>query len=105
MRSKYDILHYGIPGMKWGVRKIRTKRTSHKQKVKSLTTKELREEIERMELEKRYSRLKSDEQSAKAIVRGSKLVGSILGNAAKKAITRQLASEMTKVLNSVIDKK
>lgn len=58
------LAHYGVKGMKWGVRKAassgtagRAKTTSSKPAVKSLSDDELRRRINRIEMERKYNTL------------------------------------------------
>lgn len=60
------LMHYGVKGMKWGVRKDRSKSYSddynstkslRKKNVKQLSNSELRKLNERMQLEANYKRL------------------------------------------------
>jgi hypothetical protein len=90
-----DIVHFGVKGMRWGVRK-------EDSSVKSLSNQELKARIERMNLEKNYSRL-TQEQST--ISKGAGIVASIVGNAAKQTITNALSKQMTGVLDGVLDNK
>ena len=80
------ILHYGIKGMRWGVRK---------DDPKTLSNKELKARIERMNLEKQYNRLTTERS---AIKRGASTVSKILGNAAQQAATQYVAKQFSQAL-------
>lgn len=58
-----ELYHYGVKGMKWGIRRRRPKVTPHedytnahsKKSVKSMSNKELRTRINRLNMEREYS--------------------------------------------------
>ena len=68
-----DLYHYGILGMKWGVRRTKTqlvrarkssrksKLEAQKKKIKSMSDDELRKKINRLQMEKQYSQLSAPE--------------------------------------------
>lgn len=90
--------HHGILGQRWGVRRTETqlargskgssssKRVSAKEveknKVKSMSDAELRQRINRIQMEKQYEDLTSNEISA-----GRKFVNEVLGQSGKKVAT------------------
>lgn len=66
-----DIYHYGVKGMKWGVRKARpisffTKKPK-KRKYEDLTNEELQKRITRMNLEKQYEQLNRERNTPKHV--------------------------------------
>lgn len=94
--SEDYLCHYGVLGMKWGVRKNRKKssffsrkakkkqenqngskeeivKAKKKVKIKDLSDSELQAKVRRLQLEKQYRDLKRDEVSA-----GKKVLGEIL---------------------------
>ena len=89
-----ELKHFGIPGMRWGVRRGRNVSTGSrpkKLKAKNLTDAELRTKITRMQMENQYNQL-----SRPKLERGKKIVtGVLLGMATVRA---------TKVLNTAADK-
>lgn len=121
-----SLCHYGVLGMKWGVRKNRSKTSSSRKKkankknqnkitgtvggskkktnVKKLSDSELQGKIRRLQLEKQYRDLKKDEVSA-----GKKLLGDILRTSGRtlgvqvanyvggKAINNLFGDEVVKV--------
>ena len=83
------LAHYGIKGMRWGVRRQRgkngrvstTSRTHYKKPPKNLTNDELQRRIKRMETEKRYNELNKRDIST-----GQKHVGDVLTHIGKGTI-------------------
>jgi hypothetical protein len=73
--------HFGVKGMKWGIRKDRKgsgKKTAE-QTAKTLTNKELKKRVDRMNLEKQYASLaKKSEVSSKS--KGKKIVDEVLAD-------------------------
>lgn len=61
-----ELYHFGVKGMKWGVRRKRPKTTHHedytnahsRKSVKSMSDKELRSRINRLNMEREYSEAK-----------------------------------------------
>ena len=93
--------HYGIKGMKWGVKKAdappehndargkrEVKEAVKKGKVKSVSSADLRKAIDRMQLEQNYKRLAVNEQSP--IVR---FIQSTLLEIGKREVQTQLAKK------------
>lgn len=84
--------HYGVKGMRWGVRKSRpsrdtkktsakkttpTSNTSKKNKLSDLSDDELRRRINRLNMEKQYKDLTARKENA-YVARGKKAVENIL---------------------------
>ena len=121
-----DVEHYGVKGMKWGVRKQRPssgrKRPSSgpraktgsqsnapkakpkKKSVKSMTDEEIRKKIQRLELEKRLRDLTPDDRSrGKRIISriGDKVMNNAIdtvGNNAGKLIGNLVFKGMTSAI-------
>lgn len=104
--------HFGIKGMKWGIRrknpsgsgtKGKAKETGSKkgksssETAKTLTDTELKKRIARLELEKRYSDLSTTQQKS-TMSRGSKVAKEIVGNAAKAALTEYTRKKILSTL-------
>lgn len=118
-----ELTHYGVLGMKWGVRKSRASKggTSHnhgrqtgtnkkknvsptktaKKSIKDMSDDELRNEISRLELEKRYKDLTSPKEQTK-IFNGKKFVTDILNQSGKNVGTQVATYYMGKAFNSVV---
>lgn len=115
------LCHYGVLGMKWGVRKSRpkssvtssrnkfkkSKKTSIKSvkankkkkvKVKDLSDADLQKRINRLQMEKRYRDLKKDELSE-----GRKLVGDIMKTVGKTVGVQVGTYAAAKVINKLMD--
>lgn len=91
--TKQSLQHYGIKGMRWGVRRKRgsdgrvesddSKRAKQlkKKKLSELTNKELKELNERMNLERQYSNL-----TKKDLSRGQKIVNDAINEVGKETV-------------------
>lgn len=89
--AKEFLAHYGVPGMKWGVRKTRPPRTvrarvgdsddyivsrnNKRRKVRTLSNQEIKKTNERLQLEKQLAQLKRDQA---AITKGHNFIKSTL---------------------------
>lgn len=108
--SEYILVHHGVKGMKWGVirslsalRKNRRtsvddtvskpKKKSSKpptRSVKDITDTELKQILNRMEMEKKYNQFTAKEKSA-----AQKFVSEVLTGAAKQTATKYAAQYMS----------
>lgn len=94
-----DIMHYGVLGMKWGIRRYqpypkgksgrflgKTRKTKKakpvkaKARAKAMTDDELKDTVHRLQLEKRYVDLTAVQKS-----RGQKIVEDLMYSTAEKA--------------------
>lgn len=101
------LMHYGVKGMKWGVRRKKTttpkKTDPPKKKVSEMTDEELREKINRMDLERRYKEaLASTMPKPKEKSRARKLVEDILFNSASNIGTQSVTYVMGKGANVLL---
>jgi hypothetical protein len=74
--------HYGVKGMKWGIRKSRGSRKGKKtarQTAKTLTNKELKKRVDRLNMEKQYTDLARKDAKA-SMSRGQKIVNNVLSD-------------------------
>lgn len=107
--------HYGILGMKWGVRRTESqlrgtkgsslaneqKKKSQKKEnpVKKMSDAELRQRINRIQMERQYAQLTAKQKSI-----GQKFVTDILTNAAKQTATTYVSRYMMKGADAIIKK-
>ena len=97
-----ELYHYGILGMKWGVRRKRNKSSNvevvtKKKSISELSDAELRQIINRHQMEKQYAQITAKEKSA-----GAKFVSDVLTNAAKQTATSYTAKYMAKGMDTLI---
>ena len=106
--------HHGILGQRWGVRRTESKlargskgtasskkvsaKETEKSKIKSMSDAELRQKINRIQMERQYSQL-----SKKDISAGQKFVSDVFTNAAKQTATNYASKYMTKGVDSLIE--
>lgn len=112
-----ELYHHGIKGMKWGVRRSRaqlgysssprkTKKQAQKvsskqqrrNEMKNMSDAELRNRINRIQMEKQYMQLTEPQLSP-----GKKFVKDVLTNAAKQTVTNYTAKYMTKGMEALMD--
>lgn len=99
-----QLKHYGVLGMKWGVRRKSKKSvetssssSSKSRSVRDLSDAELRQIINRHQMEKQYAQITAKEKSA-----GVKFVSDVLTNAAKQTATSYTAKYMSKGMDALI---
>lgn len=103
--SENVLAHYGVRGMKWGVRRKggtpkTGDKTTYKKPPKNLSEAELKRRIQRMQLEKTYKDLNSPpptrgKQYTNQLLEssGKQVVGAIVGSVATFAVQRALKAK------------
>ena len=103
------IQHFGVRGMKWGVRKRSSggkKATKGKKgKVSDMSDDELKKKVGRLNMEKQYTQLTKNKRDQSLVRKGAKVAGEIVGKSAKKSITTVTTKEFTRALEKHIAKK
>lgn len=106
-----DLFHWGIPGMKWGVRRANRRAAAQarqsedhktaaglrKKKVSEMSNDELKKLTARLQLEKQLKDL-----SASDIGLGKKFVTEVLTNAGKQLASKYVASAVEKGLPELL---
>lgn len=100
--KKNELTHYGVKGMKWGVRKDRVKeRISRTRKLRNrriMSDEELRKSLNRLQMEKQYRKLAAEDlapaQTAVANLLGK--IGTTALMAAAGSVGAKLAKEYIK---------
>lgn len=105
------IAHFGVRGMKWGVRKRSsggkkaTVGKKSKGKVSDMSDEELGKKVKRMNMEKQYKDLKKNKRDQSIVRKGAKATGQILAKSAKTSITTVTTKEFTAALQKHVDKR
>ena len=98
--------HYGVKGMKWGIRRKR-KKTTHKSEkqarkaAKKMSDQELREKLNRLNMEQQYVRLTTGKSSPGVVSKGKGFVVSVVSSAARKSAKNYVSREITAQLTNI----
>lgn len=103
MTSDEIIQHFGVKGMKWGIRKD-SKTGSGKENVSDISDNALRERVKRMELEKRYKTLVEEKRLEERgpIQKGADEAKNIVAKTAKQTIQQTTQNKTNEVINLVV---
>lgn len=98
-----ELKHYGVKGMKWGIRRKRTRhedyQKAHSRKsVREMSDKELRERNNRLQMEQQYAQL------TKRKNHGKKVVTAIIAGAATIKALDSAYKTYAKYGNAALDK-
>ena len=111
--------HYGIKGMRWGVRRSRSqidsssedhrtaqsaKKKAKKGGVKSLSNKELQDLITRMNLEKQYSSVVPPSRGKRLLSGGAKFTADVIAGVGKQQATKLANDQATKLVAQMLKK-
>ena len=101
-----ELKHYGVLGMKWGVRRGRSVSEDHtrasqlkRKSMEEMSNAELRELTNRMQLESSYRNLKRSN-----ISRGRQIVNQVVGGTAIAVTSAYLNKQGSKGLNYLVEK-
>ena len=100
-----EITHHGILGMKWGKRKNSSAfgsvvgRKKSSPDVKKMSDSELKQKINRLQMEKQYTQLTRKESSA-----GKKFVMNVLTDASKQTASKYVSKYMSQGVDALIKK-
>lgn len=102
--------HYGIKGMRWGVRKTgspsvgsgkKTKaNTRYKEKASTLSVDELGARIKRLEMERRYTDLNSPTRT-----KGKKFIGRQMENLGSQLVVAVAGTAITLIVKDAVEKR
>lgn len=102
-----ELYHFGILGMKWGVRKAKppesmgkrssTKKVPEKSKVSKIPDEDLKKIVTRLNLEKQYKDLTKQE-----ISKSKKFVSDVLGASVKQVATTYTTKALTKLVENIL---
>lgn len=103
--GKQFVEHYGVKGMKWGVRKrssnrSSTQRTKFTKAPSKLSSDELAKRIKRMETEKKYNQLNRDDVSE-----GRQFVNDVLTNSGRRVATTVLTGASLVAIKAALTSK
>jgi len=97
--------HFGVKGMKWGIRKDGkgSGKKSAQQTAKTLTNKELKKRVDRLNMEKQYASLAKGDAAA-SMSTGQKIVNGVVADFGGRVL-KDLTKRGAKVTGDYIAKK
>lgn len=111
IKMENELYHFGIKGMKWGIRRYQNKDgsltaagkkrysdSSIDNEIKNLTDQELRDRINRLNLEKQYRDLTTP-SGQKQVNKGKQFVTSVLETSGKNIATQLVTYGMGTAVN------
>ena len=113
--TKTSLEHYGVKGMKWGVRKDRSRKNSNtssekrvirkrketRARIRSLSDRDLDSMINRIEKEKKLRSLIDNDT---ATGRGKNFIKSVTGSASRRVLTSAAAGAATYAIKTALTK-
>jgi hypothetical protein len=95
--------HYGIKGMKWGVRRSRSELSEGRAglgraKAKDLSDDDLKKAVSRMNMEQQYNKMRSRNPGAALMLAGAGFVGTIALGVVRSQITNQANQRVASAL-------
>lgn len=114
IKMENELYHFGIKGMKWGIRRYQNKdgsltaagkkrysdSSSVNDGIKDLTDQELRDRINRLNLEKQYRDLTTP-SGQKQVNKGKQFVTSVLETSGKNIATQLVTYGMGAAVNKI----
>lgn len=102
-----DVAHYGVRGMKWGIRKDRkssgTKKTSVREEASKLSDEELRARVARLNLEQSYVSLSQKKSSSETMILGKRIAIGIVAGVASELGRKALKGGLSSGANLILD--
>lgn len=101
--ESFELKHYGIKGMRWGVRRKRTAHADYqkahsKKSVRDMSDKELKERNNRLQMEQQYAQLTKKKNN------GAKIVKAIIAGAGTLVALEGAYKTYSKYSNAAMDK-
>lgn len=113
IKMENELYHFGIKGMKWGIRRYQNKDgsltvagkkrysdSSSNNEIKDLTDQELRDRINRLNLERQYRDLTTP-SGQKQVNKGKQFVTSVLETSGKNIATQLVTYGMGTAVNKI----